>query len=156
MAEVSASETAAHGFVRAFAIDAASGGLALLNEQSSGGAGPCHLVVARDGRHVLVANYDGGSVAVLPIGPDGRLGPPTVAKHEGSGPNKARQQQPHAHGIYLDPSERLVVSPDLGADRVFVYRLAQGRLMPAGAGRSNLARGRATPCSMSRGGGSTR
>jgi 6-phosphogluconolactonase len=120
--------------VRAFAVDAASGGLTLLNEQSSGGSGPCHLVVARDGKHVLVANYDGGSVAVLSIKPDGRLGPPTVTKHEGSGPNKARQQQPHAHGIYLAPSEGFAVSPDLGADRVFVYRFEQGRLSPAGAG----------------------
>ena len=132
--EVSTSGPDPRGVVSAFAIDAASGGLTLTNEQSSGGAGPCHLAVARDGKHVLVANYDGGSVAVLPIGPDGTLGPPTVTKHEGAGPNKDRQQQPHAHGIYLDPADRLAVSPDLGADRVFVYRFAQGRLTPAGAG----------------------
>ena len=135
VAEVSAADNVAHGFVRAFAIHPASGDLTLLNEQSSGGAGPCHLAVARDGKHVLVANYDGGSLAVLAIGPDGRLGPPSVTAHQGSGPNLERQQRPHAHGIYLDPAEGLAVSPDLGADRVFVYRFAQGRLTPAGAGK---------------------
>ena len=123
------------GLVRAFVIDPASGALTLLNEQPSGGGGPCHLVVDRDGKHVLVANYGGGSVAVLPIGPDGKVGPPTVTKHEGSGPNQERQKQPHAHGIYFDPAGRFVVSPDLGADRVFVYRFTEGRLEPAGAGK---------------------
>jgi 6-phosphogluconolactonase len=133
--EVSASDALAHGFVRAFAVDAASGALTLLNEQPSGGPGPCHLIVDGEGTHVLVANYDGGSVAVLPIGPDGRLGPAAVTKHEGSGPDRNRQQHPHAHGIYLHPAGHFAVSPDLGADRVFVYRFAQGRLTPAGAGR---------------------
>jgi 6-phosphogluconolactonase len=92
--------------------------------------------VDKTGRNVLVANYGGGTVAVLPIEPDGRLKPASsVRAHEGSGPNTGRQEKPHAHGIYLDAAERFALSPDLGADRVFVYRFdaAKSTLEPHGA-----------------------
>jgi 6-phosphogluconolactonase len=124
------------GEVLAFAIDAATGELRLLNRQPSRGAAPCHLVVDKGGRNVLVANYGGGNVAVLPIGADGRLAPASsVRAHEGGGPNAGRQQRPHAHGIYLDAAERFAFAPDLGADRVFVYRFdaAKGTLDPHGS-----------------------
>ncbi len=134
--EISSFEGARTGVVSAFAIDPKTGDLALLNQQPSEGAGPCHLVVDRAGRNVIVANYGGGTVAVLPIDPDGRLRrASSVRVHEGSGPNKGRQERPHAHGIYLDAAERFAFSPDLGADRVFVYRFdaAKGTLEPHGA-----------------------
>jgi 6-phosphogluconolactonase len=134
--EVSSFEGAKTGAVSAFAVDPKTGDLALLNQQSSEGAGPCHLVVDKTGRNALVANYGGGTVAVLPIGEDGRLKPASsVRVHEGSGPTKGRQEKPHAHGIYLDAAERFAFSPDLGADRVFVYRFdaAKGTLEPHGA-----------------------
>jgi len=124
------------GAVLAFAVDAATGDLKLFNQQPSQGGAPCHLVVDKTGKNVLVANYSGGNVALLRIAADGRLEPPSVVRaHEGSGPNTARQQKPHAHGIYLDAAERFVFSPDLGADRVFVYRFdaAKGTLEPNGA-----------------------
>jgi 6-phosphogluconolactonase len=124
------------GAVSAFAIDAKTGDLALLNQEPSGGADPCHLVVDRGGHSVLVANYSGGTVAVLPIDADGRLRPASsVRTHEGSGPDRDRQEHAHAHGIYLDADERFALSPDLGADRVFVYRFdsAKGALEPHGA-----------------------
>jgi len=92
--------------------------------------------VDKAGRNALVANYGGGTVAVLPIETDGRLKPASSLRvHEGSGPNKGRQERPHAHGIYLDAAERFALSPDLGADRVFVYRFdaAKGTLDPHGA-----------------------
>jgi 6-phosphogluconolactonase len=94
-------------------------------------------VVDRSGQHLLVANYGGGNLAVLPIAPNGALGAPTsVLAHAGSGPDKARQQGPHAHGIGLDAAERFAISPDLGADRVFVHRYdgARGTLATHGAG----------------------
>jgi 6-phosphogluconolactonase len=124
------------GAVSAFAIDTKTGDLALLNQQPSEGADPCHLVVDRSGRHVLVANYTGGTVAVLPIDGDGRLRPASsVRVHEGSGPDRERQERAHAHGIYLDEKERFALAPDLGADRVFVYRFdaAKGTLEPHGS-----------------------
>ena len=135
--EIGSFQGARTGAVSAFSIDPKTGDLALLNQQASEGTGPCHLVVDRTGRNVLVANYGGGTVAVLPIEADGRLKPASsVRVHEGTGPNKGRQEKPHAHGIYLDAAERFALSPDLGADRVFVYRFdaAKGTLEPHGAG----------------------
>jgi 6-phosphogluconolactonase len=79
--------------------------------------------VDRSGTHLLVANYTGGTLAVLPIGPDGALGSPTqVVRHKGSSINTARQTSPHAHSIDLDADNRFAISADLGADRLFVYR----------------------------------
>jgi 6-phosphogluconolactonase len=123
----------ASGAVSAFALDAASGGLRLLNQQPSGGAGPCHLVVDREGRNVLVANYAGGSVACLPIAGDGSLKPPSSAiQHHGSSVNPGRQEGPHAHSINLDAANRFALVCDLGLDHVLVYRFdaARGTLAP--------------------------
>src|SRR5215212_7632403 len=72
------------GSVSAFAIDRKTNTLTLLNQESSGGGGPAHLIVDRTGRNVLVANYGGGSVAALPLDPDGRLKPATAfVQHTG-------------------------------------------------------------------------
>ena len=123
----------ATGAVSAFAIDAAKGNLTRLGQQASGGADPCFLAVDRGGRNVLVANYIGGSAAVLPIGADGRLKPASsVRRQVGAGPDKARQEGAHAHAIVLDSAERFALAADLGADRIFVYRFgaATGNLEP--------------------------
>jgi 6-phosphogluconolactonase len=112
------------GAVSAFAIASDTGALTRLNEQPSEGGAPCFVSVDRSGRVVLVANYVGGSVSLLPIKADGALAPATkVVRHTGSGPNAERQGAPHAHCIVADPSNRFALSADLGADRVFVYRL---------------------------------
>jgi 6-phosphogluconolactonase len=121
------------GAVTAFALDPQSGKLTRLNQQPSGGAGPCHLVVDHAGKHVLVANYGGGSASVLPIGPDGRLGAATdVVQHKGSGTNPQRQEGPHAHSINLDKPNRHAVVADLGLDKVLIYHFdeAKGKLPP--------------------------
>jgi 6-phosphogluconolactonase len=113
------------GGVSSFTLDTASGALAALNQQPSGGAGPCHLITDKAGKFVLVANYGGGSAAVLPVGKDGRLGEPvSVVQHEGKGANPARQEGPHAHSINLSPDNRFAFVADLGLDKVFIYRLA--------------------------------
>jgi len=121
------------GAVSAFAIDAASGRLGLLGQQASGGADPCYVAVDRSGRDALVANYTGGTVAVLPLDTDGRLQPATAARgHLGSGPDRERQAEAHAHAIILDAAERFALAADLGADRIFIYRFdaAAGTLAP--------------------------
>jgi len=121
------------GAVSAFSIDPAHGRLTPLNQQSSVGSGPCHLVVDRSGTNVLVANYGSGSVACLPIGADGRLRPSSsFIQHEGSGINPDRQSGPHAHSINLDATGRFAAVADLGLDRVFVYRFdaPRGKLTP--------------------------
>ena len=121
------------GGVSAFAIEPATGDLTLLNQQPSGGTGPCHLIVDRAGKHVLVANYGSGSAAVWPIESDGRLGKATgFVQHQGSGPNRQRQLGPHAHSINLDAGNRFAVVADLGLDKLFVYRFdaQKGTLTP--------------------------
>jgi 6-phosphogluconolactonase len=112
------------GAVSAFAIARDTGALTRLNEQPSEGGAPCFVSVDRGGQVALVANYAGGSVALLPIEANGALAPAaSVVKHEGKGPNAERQEAPHAHCILSDPSNRFALAADLGADRVFVYRL---------------------------------
>lgn len=112
------------GAVSAFTIERVTGALTRLNEQPSEGGAPCYLSVDRRARVVLVANYVGGSIALLPIQSNGALAPAAhVVQHTGKGPNAERQEAPHAHCILPDPSNRFALAADLGADRVFVYRL---------------------------------
>jgi 6-phosphogluconolactonase len=121
------------GAVSSFSVDPATGKLTLLNEVSSHGGGPCHVVVDKAGRNVLVANYGGGSVAVLPIGEDGRLAEATSSvQHKGSSVNPTRQKQPHAHSINLSPDNRFALVADLGLDQILTYRFdaAKGLLTP--------------------------
>jgi 6-phosphogluconolactonase len=122
------------GSVSAFKIDRATGALTLLNTRPSKGAHPCHLTVDRAGTHLLVANYTGGTLAVLPIERDGSLASPSqVVHHKGSSVNSERQSSPHAHSIDLSADDRFAVSDDLGADRLFIYRYdARGGGLSAG------------------------
>jgi len=121
------------GAVSAFAIDHKSGRLTLLNQVASGGADPCYISLDKTGKHVLVANYSGGSVAVFPVLKDGRLGEASAfVQHQGSGANKERQEAPHAHWIQTSPDNRLAAVSDLGLDELVLYRFdaAKGSLEP--------------------------
>ncbi|HEV3143594.1 MAG TPA: lactonase family protein [Gemmataceae bacterium] len=132
------------GGVYAFAIDEASGKLKMLNQQSSKGAGPCHIVVDKAGKNALVANYNAGSVAVLPIQADGKLAEASCAiQHEGHSVNPGRQKEPHAHSINLDPANHFAFAADLGTDKVYVYRFngASGELTPNDPPATNIAPG---------------
>ena len=132
------------GAVNAFAIDAATGNLKLLNQQSSVGAGPCHVVVDRAGKNVLVANYGGGSVAVLPIQADGKIGEASsFVQHKGTSVDKGRQEAPHAHSINVDAKNRFAFVADLGLDTVQVYRFdaAKGSITPNDPAAAKVAPG---------------
>ncbi|GBQ86872.1 MULTISPECIES: lactonase family protein [Asaia] len=134
------------GSVTAFAVDRKTGSLKKLNAVSSGGAVPAHLSVHHSGRYVLVANYMGGSVAVLPIRPDGSLGPATDVVHN-TGPRQPERAADnpqgnfavsdhsgsHPHMIQSDPSGKFVIADDAGLDRVYVWtlNLQTGKLVPA-------------------------
>jgi 6-phosphogluconolactonase len=121
------------GSVSSFAIDPATGKLTPINQRSSMGSGPCHLVLDDAGRHVLIANYSGGSVAVLPVGADGKLGEPTAfVQHTGKSINPARQEAPHAHCVTLDAANKFAFVSDLGLDQVRIYRYdaERGTLTP--------------------------
>ena len=123
VSEISDFQGKSVGGISAFAVDAASGRLKLLNQQSSVGAGPCHLVVDAAGENVLVANYGGGSVSVLPIEKkNGNLAPTSSSiQHQGSSVDKQRQEGPHAHSINLDPANKFAFAADLGLDKVLIY-----------------------------------
>jgi len=144
VSETSDFEGAKAGAVSAFAIDAKTGALSPLNQQSSKGSGPCHLSLDKDGKNVLVANYGGGSVAVLPVQADGRLKPSsTFLQHLGSSVNPRRQSGPHVHSVNIDPTNRFALVADLGLDKVFVYRFeaGPGELMPHDPQSFNTAPG---------------
>jgi 6-phosphogluconolactonase len=150
---------AAHdGSVTAFSIDQTNGALHKISTVSSGGAVPAHLSVHHSGRYVLVANYVGGSVAVLPIRPDGGLGDPTdVVRNTGPKmPERAQDNPPgnfaisdhsgsHVHMVQSDPSGNFVLADDAGLDRIYVWRLdlKTGKLSPAKTPYLNMEPGSA-------------
>jgi len=118
------SESGGAGSVSAYAIDGQTGGLTLLNQQPSRGAGPCHVNIDHAGKNALVANYGSGSAAVIPIEPDGKLAEPTgFVQHTGSSVNQRRQRGPHAHSINVSADDRFVFVADLGIDKVMIYKL---------------------------------
>jgi 6-phosphogluconolactonase len=121
------------GAVSAFSIDLNTSKLKFLNTVSARGTGPCHVSVDKTGKDVLVANYDGGSVAVLPVNDDGSLRDASAfVQHTGSSVNKERQEAPHAHCFFTSPDNRFALAADLGLDEVVVYRFdpARGSLTP--------------------------
>lgn len=127
-------ESGKSSMVSAFSIDRSTHKLTLLNHVPALGEDPCFISFDRTGKYVLIANYSSGSTVVFPILADGKLGEKTsFVKHEGDlGPNKERQEAPHAHWIEVTPDNRFVLSADLGLDEVMVYRFdaAHGTLTP--------------------------
>jgi len=128
------------GSVSAFSVNRKDGSLQLLNTVRSGGAGPTYVSVHPAGRHLLVANYFGGSVSVLPIQADGRLGEASDVKADAGtvGPTRAAHaprgsfalsghDRTHAHMIQADPSGRFVLHVDLGLDRIYVWKFDEQR-----------------------------
>jgi 6-phosphogluconolactonase len=121
------------GAASAFVIDRKTGKLTLLNQAATRGAGPCHISLDKSGKFVLVANYDGGSVASFPVHDDGTLGEAAdFVQHRGSSVNKERQEGPHAHWIGTSPDNRFALAVDLGLDEVLIYRFhaTKGTLAP--------------------------
>jgi len=119
------------GSVSAFAIDASSGLLKPLNRVSSRGAGACHLALDKTGKWLFAANYGSGSVAAYSVHDDGTLGESSAfVQHAGSSVNPERQTGPHAHGTFVSPDNRFLLVPDLGQDKVIIYRFdpAKGAL----------------------------
>jgi 6-phosphogluconolactonase len=121
------------GGVTAFARDPVTGELSELNRQPSHGAAPCYVSLDASGRFVLVANYAGDTLTVLPIAGDGRLEHAScIVRHHGSSVNQERQEQPHPHMVAPTPDGRFVLATDLGKDQILTYELdtATGELVP--------------------------
>jgi 6-phosphogluconolactonase len=109
--------------ISAYSIDRKNGNLTLINQQSSGSADPSYIFMDAEYKHVLVANYVGGSVAAIALKADGSLGEITAnIKHTGKSVDTVRQTQPYAHSIQLDPTNKFALAADLGVDKIFIYR----------------------------------
>jgi len=139
-------------YASAFTLDPATGLAKPLNRASTGGKNGVRQAIDASGKFMIVANYSSGSVAVLPIAPDGSLKDQhqLIALPGDPGPHKVEQASSHPHDVVFDPSGRFVLIPDKGLDRVFVFRFdaANGKLSPAepdsmksrpGAGPRHLA-----------------
>ncbi|WP_064197195.1 MULTISPECIES: lactonase family protein [Emticicia] len=112
------------GIVYSYSFDKNTGMLTNLNTQSAGGADPCHISVDKTGKWVLVGNYSGGNLSILPVEPNGSLSAASqTINHSGSGPNKGRQEKPHVHSVNISPNNRDVFVPDLGIDKIMTYSL---------------------------------
>jgi 6-phosphogluconolactonase len=123
------------GTVSAFAVDAATGELRFLNRQPTHGTDPCHVIVDAKRKHVFVANFMSGSICVLPVREDGSLGDACdFIQHQGAGIDPVRQKGPHAHSITLDRANRYAFVPDLGLDKLLIYKFdaKRGMLEPNG------------------------
>ncbi|MDP4208809.1 MAG: lactonase family protein [Bacteroidota bacterium] len=111
------------GGISAYKIISSREKLRLIDRVESGGAAPCFINFDKDFSHVLVANYNGGSVSVVKLNADGSFGPQTsLVRHAGKSVNTVRQEKAHAHSIKVDPSGKFALSCDLGVDKFFVYR----------------------------------
>jgi 6-phosphogluconolactonase len=118
------------GTVSAFDVDPKTGGLEFLNKRLTHGTDPCHLLVDQKREYVFVANFMSGSVCVLPVLADGSLGEASdFIQHQGSGIDPARQKGPHAHSVTLDKAGRFAFVPDLGLDKLMVYKFDPKRGM---------------------------
>jgi|TARA_B110000263_G_scaffold247792_1_gene261360 6-phosphogluconolactonase len=112
------------GGITAFNVNRSTGELTQINQQSTGGPGPCHLMVDSTDSMVIVTNYSGGSVSAHPINADGSVGEHTTfIQHEGSSINKNRQEKAHAHSVNIDKTNRFAFVCDLGKDQVLTYAI---------------------------------
>jgi 6-phosphogluconolactonase len=129
-----ANEASKQSTITAFSIDAVSAKLTQLNQLSALGEDPCYLSFDKTGKFLFAANYTSGNVVVFPLLPDGKLAAPTAnIRDTGAlGPNKERQEAPHAHWVQVAPDNRFVFVSDLGLDRILSYRFdaAKGTLAP--------------------------
>src|SRR6266705_857750 len=129
-----ANEAGKNSMVSGFALDAKTGKLTLLNQLPALGEDPCYISLDKTGKYLLVANYTSGNVVVFPIGADGKLGAATAnVRDEGKrGPNKERQEAPHAHWVKVSARDNFAAVADLGLDRVLFYKFdaSRGALTP--------------------------
>jgi len=122
------------GEIAAFSFNKQTGQLIFINAQPTGGDHPCYVSVDRTGKWVVAGNYSSGSLSVMPVQANGVLGAATaIIQHNGSGPNKARQNSPHVHCVLFSADNRFLFVPDLGIDKVMIYAFdaATGKLEPA-------------------------
>lgn len=120
------------GGISAFQLDSGSLSLHWINKTDAGGRYPCHLLVTSDGQHILAANYGSGNITGFPVETNGAVGSLSFSsQHAGTGPDKERQEGPHAHMVLESPDHRQIYSADLGTDKIYIDSLdaATGKLI---------------------------
>ncbi|MBW8482836.1 lactonase family protein [Actinomadura parmotrematis] len=123
-------EELADGRITAYRVED-GGGLTGLGTRAVP-AEPCHLSVSPDGAHLLVACYGPGVLGLQRLDADGGFdGEPALWQGAGTGPVAGRQEGPHAHQTLWTPGG-IVLSTDLGADRIHAFRVRGGALVPVG------------------------
>jgi 6-phosphogluconolactonase len=131
--EIASFEARASGAVSAFEIDHAAAKLKPMNEVLSLGAGTCHVAVDHLGRAAFCANYSGGSATSFALGYNGQISDAVSHfQYQGHGPNRERQETPHAHRVTPSPDDRFLLVNDLGLDCIHIYHLsgASAKLTP--------------------------
>jgi 6-phosphogluconolactonase len=119
--------------ISSLAVDAHSGELRFIQSQDCKGRNPVHIALDPTGHFALVSNHYSGTVAVLPLRPDGCIEPVSqlVAMPGTPGPHRVEQPFAKPHFNPFDPSGRYVLVPDKGLDRIFSFIFADGLLRPA-------------------------
>jgi 6-phosphogluconolactonase len=119
------------GGISAFTFDSPSGKLSFLNSVNSGGDGPCYVAVDAKNKYVFAGNYDGGSLSAIPTKANGSLGADLqFIQHQGSSVNKNNQDKPHVHAAVLSKDDRFLFVPDLGTDKVNIYKVDATNAQP--------------------------
>lgn len=124
----------ASGAVTAFSFDKSKGAITELNRQSSHGMHPCYITIDKTGKWVIAGNYSSGTIAVYPVNKNGSLSTATDSlQHEGNSVNSARQESAHVHAAVFSKTNKTLYVPDLGMDRVMIYKFdkKKGKLIPA-------------------------
>ncbi len=132
--------------ISSFRFSPSAGGLTLINKQSSGGQGPIHISTEKTGRFLFTANYDSGSLAVLPVQADGSLMPVTqVLLQSGRSIDSIRQTKPYVHSVVPTPDNRFLIAADLGTDKINIFHIdlrdSLTPLKPSGQGAVNMIPG---------------
>lgn len=133
------------GSVSSFMYDKDESKLSFINSQLTGGDHPCYVSVTKNNKWIAIANYSGGSAAVFPVGENGTLGEAAkFIQNTGSSIIKGRQDKPHVHSAVFSPDERFLLTPDLGTDKVMIYKFNQADkevLVPANPSFAKIAAG---------------
>ena len=111
-----------NGAVSAYQFNSSNGTLTFINSRPSGGDHPCHVVLDKSGRWLVVSNYSGGNFSIYPVDKDGAIGAAVqVVQHKGTGANKNRQEKAHVHSAAFSPDGKYLLIMDLGIDKIMIY-----------------------------------
>lgn len=121
-----------HGSISAFKIDSLTGQITFLNKQSTGGRNPVYVAVDKSGKYVIASNYTDAGISVFKCNSDGSIQPfSQLIEFKGSSVIKGRQDKAHIHSCNFSPDNQYIFAPDLGADKIRVFKFDHENLLTA-------------------------